>query len=111
MLRGSVYGAKKHFGHAVVFDHVVKRPHEAPSLRIVHSIAATTAKTAVHSSDCLLTPELNSVRSFRWRDANWGWIGGLLFSSIFWLAFFRFAPPIFNSMLHFFLQFWPCNIV
>jgi hypothetical protein len=107
MLRGSAYGAKKFFGHAAAFDRdVVKRPYEAPSLRVVHSIAVTTANTAVHSSAFLSTPEINSVRSFRWRDANWGWIGGLLFSSLFWLAFFRFVPPIINLMLHFLYNRW-----
>ncbi|MDR3450429.1 MAG: hypothetical protein P4M15_11925 [Alphaproteobacteria bacterium] len=108
MFKGAAYKAQKpSFGHAAVFDlDVVRRPLKAPSRRVVHSIAVTTANTAVHSSEFLSTPELNSVQSFRWRDANWGLIGCLLFGSLFWLAFFRFALPTLTSMLHFLFNRW-----
>ena len=107
MMRVSAYGAQKFFGDGAVFDHdVAKCPFEAPSHGGIQSVAITTANTAFHSSDLLSTLELNSVRYFRWRDANWGMIGGLLFSSLFWLVFFRIAYPTLTSMLHFLFTRW-----
>lgn len=93
---------EKSLKRAAAFDyHAEKRALEARMQRLDESIAETMTTSAEHPSGSPARPDIPPPPAFRWRDANWGLIGAVLFSLLFWWALFTSVLPALASALHF----------
>ena len=93
---------KNPFKHSAAFDyHAEKRALDAQIQRLIHSIAETAAASTANPSNFPIHPEYPPLPPFKWRDANWGLIGTLVFSLLSWWAILNSAVPALASALKF----------
>jgi hypothetical protein len=93
---------KNPFEPTAAFDyHAEKRALDAQMQRLIYSITETAAASPANLSNFPIHPEYPPLPPFKWRDANWGLIGTLLFSLLSWWAILNFAVPALASALEF----------
>jgi anti-sigma factor RsiW len=82
----------EHVRPAVFNYHSEQRALEARVRRMMQSIAETTASIPSEPYD-FAPQDSFPAPPFRWRDANWGFAGALVFSLLAWWAILTIAAP------------------
>jgi hypothetical protein len=97
MLRAQGQTPQSPFEHTAVFYWRANRlPIGEPVLRLAQRNFERPDTTRFEPSVFLASREHATFPPCHWRHINWGLIGGILFSTFFWWAFFAFAVPALN---------------
>lgn len=102
MLRGRGHSLKNLFERGTtLYFHAAKHAPKGPTIPLARGVSERTDITPALPSVFRAPHEYPAFRPYNWRDANWGLIGGFLFSAFCWWAIFTLGFPAFSSVLNF----------